>query len=64
MVGDDFRIAAVQPTLLYVTLTAAHVLGGALTIGSSVLLTLTCQRLIGPAGAAVAHASESVRAAR
>jgi heme a synthase len=57
-------IAAVQPNFLYVTLTAAHVVGGALTIGASVLLALTCQRLIRPAGAdAVAHASESVRVA-
>jgi cytochrome c oxidase assembly protein subunit 15 len=38
----------VQPTLRYVTLTVAHVLGGALTIAASVLLTLTCYRLIHP----------------
>lgn len=58
-------IAAVQPTFLYVTLTAAHVVGGALTIAASVLLTLACQRLIRPAGvAAVAHGSENVRAAQ
>jgi cytochrome c oxidase assembly protein subunit 15 len=34
-----------QPTLLYVILTVAHVLGGALTLAASVLLTLTCVRL-------------------
>jgi len=50
-------IAAVQPTFLYVTLTAAHVVGGALTIAASVLLALTCQRLIRPAGAAEFHES-------
>ncbi|MGA3294031.1 MAG: COX15/CtaA family protein [Candidatus Acidiferrales bacterium] len=38
----------VQPTLLYVVLTVAHVLGGALTLAASVLLTLTCFRLIRP----------------
>jgi len=35
---------AVQPTLLYVVLTVAHVLGGALTLAASVLLTLACFR--------------------
>ena len=44
---------AVQPTLLYVVLTVAHVLGGALTFAASLLLTLTCIRLIRP-GAAIA----------
>lgn len=59
-------IAAVQPTFLYVTLTAAHVVGGALTIAASVLLALTCQRLTRPEGAAagVAHPVESARAAQ
>ena len=62
-------IAAVQPTFLYVTLTAAHVVGGALTIAASILLALTCQRLTRPAGsAAVARnatsGAESVRAAQ
>jgi cytochrome c oxidase assembly protein subunit 15 len=57
-------IAAVQPTFLYVTLTAAHVVGGALTIGASVLLALTCQRLTKRAGAAaVAHPVEGARVA-
>jgi cytochrome c oxidase assembly protein subunit 15 len=42
---------AVQPTPTYVTLTVAHVLGGALTLAASVLLTLTCVRLIRPAAA-------------
>jgi heme a synthase len=59
-------IAAVQPTFLYVTLTAAHVVGGALTIGASVLLTLTCQRLTGPVGSAAAarHATSGAEGAR
>ncbi|HEX4002745.1 MAG TPA: COX15/CtaA family protein [Candidatus Acidoferrales bacterium] len=58
-------IAAVQPTFLYVTLTAAHVVGGALTIAASVLLALTCQRLTRPAGAAaVAPSAQGVGAAR
>jgi heme a synthase len=35
-----------QPTTLYATLTVAHVLGGALTLASSVIVTLTCFRLI------------------
>jgi heme a synthase len=39
-------IAAVQPTVLYVTLMVAHVLGGALTLAASILLTLRCVRLI------------------
>ncbi len=38
----------VQPTMTYVVLTVAHVLGGALTLAASVLLTLTCVRLIRP----------------
>jgi len=62
-------IAAVQPTFLYVTLMAAHVVGGALTIAASVLLALTCQRLTRPAGAAAvarhaASGAESARAAQ
>lgn len=35
-----------QPTLPYVTLTVAHVLGGALILAASVIFTLTCFRLI------------------
>ncbi len=45
---------AVQPTLVYVILTVAHVLGGALTLAAAVIFTLTCFRLIPsivPAGA-------------
>lgn len=42
--GDNF-----QPTVTYVLLTVAHVLGGALTLAASVLLTLSCFRLIHPA---------------
>ncbi len=43
---------AAQPTLVYVVLTVAHVLVGALTLASSVLLTLSCFRLIRPEGLA------------
>lgn len=46
-----------QPTLLYVILTVAHVLGGALTLASSVLLTMYCFRLIRPAAAVAAGSS-------
>jgi cytochrome c oxidase assembly protein subunit 15 len=35
-----------QPTFLYVVLTVAHVLGGALTLMASVVLTLSCFRMI------------------
>ncbi len=41
---------AAQPTVVYVVLTVAHVLGGALTLASSVMLTLSCFRLIRPEG--------------
>jgi cytochrome c oxidase assembly protein subunit 15 len=39
-------IHAAQPTTVYITLTVAHVLGGALTLMASVVLTLSCFRLI------------------
>src|ERR1700722_17811065 len=39
-------IHAAQPTAVYITLTVAHVLGGALTLMASVVLTLSCFRLI------------------
>ncbi|HKV06017.1 MAG TPA: COX15/CtaA family protein [Candidatus Acidoferrales bacterium] len=45
---------AVQPTPVYVSLTVAHVLGGALTLAASVVLTLTCVRLIPGAASAAA----------
>jgi cytochrome c oxidase assembly protein subunit 15 len=44
----------VQPTGVYVVLTVAHVLVGALTLASCVLLTLSCYRLIGPVESAAA----------
>jgi heme A synthase len=53
-----------QPTPLYVTLTVAHVLGGALTLAASVLLTLTCVRLIRPADAAPAFEVQGFRQTR
>ena len=37
-----------QADALYVTLTVAHVLGGALLLGASLILTLVCSRLIQP----------------
>jgi cytochrome c oxidase assembly protein subunit 15 len=54
---------AVQPTMTYVVLTVAHVLGGALTLAASVLLTLTCVRLIRPAaqGSTAAMGSHSTK---
>lgn len=39
-----------QPTVMYVTLTVLHVLVGALTLATSWMLTLSCFRLIRPAG--------------
>ncbi|MGD0955551.1 MAG: COX15/CtaA family protein [Candidatus Acidiferrales bacterium] len=42
---------AVQPVPLYVLLTVAHVLGGALILASSVVLTMYCFRLIRPTAA-------------
>jgi len=48
-----FRLA--EPMRLLVALMVAHVLGGALTLASSVVLTMMCFRLTGPAVAA-AHA--------
>lgn len=47
-------MAEVQPTGPFLFLTVAHVLGGALTVASSTLLTLSCYRLARPARSAVA----------
>jgi len=52
-----------QPTLPYVTLTVAHVLGGALTLAASVLFTLKTYRLI-PGSAAESQAVRSAERAR
>lgn len=55
-----------QPTLPYVALTVAHVLGGALTLAASVIFTLTSFRLI-PGSAAETrhvHPAESAEAAQ
>lgn len=46
-----------QPMLLYVLITVAHVVVGALTLASSVLLTLVCRRLLRPAAAAAVESS-------
>jgi len=43
---------AVQPTLVYVSLTVAHVAVGALTFASSVILMLACFRILKPVHAA------------
>jgi heme a synthase len=51
-----------QPTLPYVTLTVAHVLGGALTLAASVLFTLKTYRLI-PGSTAELHAVSSAERA-
>ena len=55
-----------QPTVLFVTLTVAHVLGSALTLAASVLLMLKAYRLIpGPAvEMRAAHSTQSAGAAR
>ncbi|HXX44669.1 MAG TPA: COX15/CtaA family protein [Candidatus Acidoferrales bacterium] len=52
-----------QPTVAFVTLTVAHVLGGALTLAASVIFTLTAFRLI-PGGAAESQAAHSTQSAR
>jgi cytochrome c oxidase assembly protein subunit 15 len=53
---------AVQPTYVYVTLTVAHVLGGALTLAAAVIFTLTCIRLI-PSAVPVGTDSRTVERA-
>jgi cytochrome c oxidase assembly protein subunit 15 len=56
-------VTAAQPTVIYVVLTVAHVLGGALTLAASVILTLSCFRLIrDDATVAVAAATSADRA--
>ena len=57
--GAAMRVS--QPTVPYVTLTVAHVLGGALTLAAAVIFTLTCFRLI-PSAAAVGADSAAVNA--
>ena len=52
--GDNF-----QPTVGYVLLTVAHVLGGALVLAASVLLTLSCYRLIRPSSSAATSSVDS-----
>ena len=55
---------ATQPSSGYVVITVAHVLVGALTLASSVVLTLSCYRLIRPkAVVALRSAMETTRAA-
>jgi cytochrome c oxidase assembly protein subunit 15 len=53
---------ATQPSMAYVVITVAHVLVGALTLASSVVLTLSCYRLIRPkAVVALRSAMETTR---
>jgi len=55
---------AVQPSISYVIISVSHVLVGALTLASSVVLTLSCYRLIRPnAPVALRSAVETTRAA-
>ncbi|MGH9575041.1 MAG: COX15/CtaA family protein [Candidatus Acidiferrales bacterium] len=54
--------AYAQPTELYVIPTVAHVLGGALTLAASLLLTLTCYRMIRPPIAVAAESTQGARA--
>lgn len=51
-----------QPTLKYVIPTVAHVLGGALTLAASLILTLTCYRLIRPPVEVAEGSPQGVRA--
>jgi cytochrome c oxidase assembly protein subunit 15 len=54
---------APQPMLLYVVITVAHVVDGALTLAASVLLMLSSFRLLRPASsAAISASAEKVRA--
>jgi cytochrome c oxidase assembly protein subunit 15 len=54
---------ATQPSMSYVIITVAHVLVGALTLASSVVLTLSCYRIIRPKAAiALRSAMEASRA--
>ena len=56
-------LKAVQPVLLYVIIEVAHVVVGALTLAASVLLSLTCSRLLRPrATVAIASSTEKARA--
>lgn len=55
---------SVQPSMSYVIISVSHVLVGALTLASSVVLTLSCYRLIRPnASVALKSAMETTRAA-
>ncbi len=56
-------LAAVQPTALFVTLTVAHVLGGALLLASSTLLTLACFRVVRGASRAEGSLAEPAQRA-
>ena len=56
-------IAIVQPTDAFVTLTVAHVLGGALLLGSATLLMLMCMHLINPARIAAGSPATTPQAA-
>lgn len=51
-----------QPTMTYVIPTVAHVLGGALTLAASLILTLTCYRMIRPPVTVTAESTLGARA--
>ncbi len=55
---------AAQPTVTYVSITVIHVLVGALTLATSWMLTLTCFRLLRPAGVQAVTAASNSAAAR
>ena len=57
--GENF-----QPSPTYVLLTVAHVLGGALLLAASLLLTLSCYRLFQPASFAASDQSGARLAGR
>ncbi|HKS80602.1 MAG TPA: COX15/CtaA family protein [Candidatus Acidoferrales bacterium] len=57
--GIQYVHDSTNPTLLYDTLTVSHVLFGALTLASSLLLALSCYRMT-PHAKATAAASDSV----
>jgi heme a synthase len=57
-------MAEVQPTSPFVFFTVAHVLGGALTVAASTLLTLSCYRLTRAAHTTTALATAATRLGR
>jgi heme a synthase len=52
-------VRAPQPTFVYVTLTVAHVLVGALTLATSWILTLSCFRLVRPSAESATNSNSA-----